>query len=175
VANPGERFRSETFDMHRNPWSSTGIVARTSFLLIGMAALTGLPGCGAGSGAVASTAPAPPYPRSACPERLAIGPLDHGTTGETRLSLENPHDRAIEVSAIEVSCPCLKVSPGRFRLEPRSSQSLILRFDPQEEPEFAGRLAVKVAALSAQGQEVFQTTVGITVRPSRAVGAEEAR
>jgi hypothetical protein len=153
--------------MHRITHRVNGLRRGRAILFIEIIAMAGLAGCGAGSGGVPSASPVPAYPRIRCQEMISLGTLDHGMSGEAQLRLENPHDRELEVSRVEVSCPCLKVSPETIRLEPGSSKTLVLRFDPKEEPDFSGGLAIKVAGQTAEGQEVFGTTVRVTVNPAK--------
>jgi hypothetical protein len=153
--------------MHRITHRVNELRRGPAIRLIAIIAMAGLAGCGAGSGGVPPASPVASDPRIRCQETVSLGTLDHGMSGEAQLRLENPHDREFEVSRVEVSCPCLKVSPETFRLEPGSSKTLVLRFDPKEEPDFSGGLAIKVAGQTAEGQEVFGTTVRVTVNPPK--------
>lgn len=81
-----------------------------------------------------------------------------------KLTICNPSNHPWEIVRVETSCPCLNVSPVSLTIEPRSSAILTVAFDPTEEPDFRGRLAVRVKGVDASDTIVFEARVNLEVR-----------
>ena len=101
---------------------------------------------------------------SAEPPVLLLGDLDAGQAARGSITLRNPHAEAIEVVRVETSCPCTRVSPSTFQIDPGGSVPLGIEFDSLEEPEFRGTLLVEVTGQGATGGVLFRIKAKVTVR-----------
>lgn len=90
--------------------------------------------------------------------------LSPGQSVSAEATLRNRGDRPVAVERIEISCPCLRVEPGALNIDPGERRTLLLRFDPSEEPSFRGRLAIEVTGRGPMGESVFGTRVTLEVR-----------
>jgi hypothetical protein len=100
----------------------------------------------------------------ACRSTLSLGVIDHGQAAEAVLTLENPRKSAVEVSRIETTCPCLRVTPDSIRVGPRTGGSVTVRFDTSEEPDFSGGLSIDVIGRGLDEAIIFRTKVDLVVR-----------
>ena len=75
---------------------------------------------------------------------------------------------AVEVERIETSCHCVRVEPMSLSIEPGESTTLTVSFDPSEDPDFRGGLAVEVLGKDRDDDVLFRTRVDLTVRSASA-------
>jgi Protein of unknown function (DUF1573) len=112
--------------------------------------------------------PAPPMPLRSqletSPERISLGSLSPGETKRSRFTLTNPGLESITIERVTTSCPCVEVGPVPVQIRPGKTESMEVKFDPAEEPEFRGRLSIEVSGLDPAGSIAFRTHIGIDVR-----------
>jgi hypothetical protein len=97
------------------------------------------------------------------PDSLSLGRLAPGksATGEIVLRSRGPEMVALE--RIEASCPCIEVGPLPQRIDPGQSVIVTVRFHPEEDPDFRGRLSIKLTGLSSTGRVLFNTNVRVDI------------
>lgn len=93
----------------------------------------------------------------------AFGKVKANSKKEISLVLQNQSQNLIEIHTVETSCPCVRPSIERINVEPGETVTIKIQFDPAEEPEFRGRLAVEYVCRNEAKQVVFSTTVDIEV------------
>ena len=127
--------------------------------------------CAAGA-ALSPSAQAPPPARPAIsglivePRAIRLGTIAPGRTAQASATLRNPGTEAIEVAHFDASCPCVRVTPDRLRIAPGQSAMIGLTFDPADEPDFRGSLAVEVIGRSPDGSAVARGIVRVEVKSS---------
>jgi len=103
------------------------------------------------------------------PRPISLGTLEPGRASVTTLTLHNPGPRPIIVERAETSCPCVSVSALPVSVRPNSTARLEVTFDPADEPDFRGRLAVDILGRGSGDVVLFRATVVVTVALSRAL------
>jgi hypothetical protein len=99
------------------------------------------------------------------PDPINLGVLKPGQSVEVTLTLQNPRSaEALTVERVETSCSCVSVSPLPTRLESGESDSLAVKFDASKEPDFRGRLSVKLTGLGANESTLFETRLNVEVQ-----------
>jgi len=102
-------------------------------------------------------------PLLAEPETLPLGTLEPGRTAEATVRVRNPGAKPVVVDRIESSCPCIRATPGTLHIGPGESAALTLRFDPSDEPDFRGALAVEYEGKTTDGTVALQGRVRVDV------------
>jgi|GEM_PF-5395894 len=98
------------------------------------------------------------------PNPVELGELRPTQVGRGVASLSNPSDRLHEAAIISTSCPCLRVSHASIRVEPHSTATMDVTFDPSEEPDFRGALSIEVTGTDPNGTLVFRGKVNVQVQ-----------
>jgi len=75
--------------------------------------------------------------------------LPPGKAAEAVVTVRNASDRSVVVDRFETSCGCVVVEPRSARIGANGSIALRVRFDPRDEPDFRGRLAVNLTGKGA--------------------------
>jgi hypothetical protein len=109
------------------------------------------------------------FPLESSPNPLLLGSLRPGHAASGEISLRNPAREPITIERIETSCPCLSIAPALLEIGPGRSATLIVRFNPAEDPDFRGSLSIEVTGLGTDGAVVFRTHVRLTVAGERAI------
>ncbi len=94
---------------------------------------------------------------------VSLGTLAPGSLGHTSVRLRNTASVAFDIEQIETTCPCVRVVPGGFVLEPGRSILLDVSYDPSEDPKFHGSLAVGFTGRSHSGRTLFRGVVSLAV------------
>ena len=105
-------------------------------------------------------------PRSAVTREvdLDLGAIPPGSPVAGSLRLVNPSARTWRIARIESSCPCLRVSPTKFEIQPRQSITLDVVCDLRSEPDFRGDLLIEVNGLQADGDVLCTAQVAVAVQ-----------
>jgi len=95
--------------------------------------------------------------------------IDLGETGQADsllvpLSLQNRTKRAVEISRISASCPCVSVELENRSVASGESLTVSLRVDLTSEPNFVGDLVVTVDGYEAVAGKLFELSVLLHVR-----------
>jgi hypothetical protein len=104
------------------------------------------------------------YPRLVVSPVIDLGQLEQGERRSFALRLRNPHDRAVEIVALESTCPCLESTGVPARAGAGETQALGMALDLSREPAFTGPLSVEVTGRTSNGSIAFSTRVRTTVR-----------
>jgi hypothetical protein len=104
-----------------------------------------------------------PYPWLIVTPVIDLGQLAAGERRSFALRLENPHDQAVEIVAVESTCPCLESAGVPARVRPGEAQALDISLDLSREPAFVGPLSLKVTGRTANGAIAFATQLGVSV------------
>ena len=72
------------------------------------------------------------------------------------------------LASFHATCPCLRIDDLPLTLGPHSTRRLELTFDPLEEPEFRGGLAIEISGADSGGLLLFQGLVEVVVKPEEA-------
>ena len=100
---------------------------------------------------------------------IRLGTLEPGRSVRVAVAVRNRSADPVVISRVETSCPCIRATPDRLSLAPGDSSELTLTFDPSDEPEFRGILAVEYVGRSSDGAAVLRGTVRLEVKgPSKA-------
>ena len=99
---------------------------------------------------------------------LAVPPLEWGEIpagqrSATTLTVRNNSTAAVDLVAVETSCPCLQITSLPARFESGTTRTLVLSFDPTTEPEFRGRLRVDLVGRSSKGSPLFRSHADFSV------------
>ena len=70
----------------------------------------------------------------------------------------------VTVVRVATSCPCLSAKQVPIRIGPAETRTLVLCFDPSDEPDFQGGLSIEVAGHDENDSTVFTTRVNVDVR-----------
>ncbi len=97
------------------------------------------------------------------PGIVDLGTLAQGERREFVIHLQNPHDRTVVVEQLETSCPCLEVKNLPWRFSPGQERKFALRLDMGREPDFSGRLTIRMSASTAQGEHAMRCHVQVQV------------
>jgi hypothetical protein len=96
---------------------------------------------------------------------MSLGIVAHGRAARGQFSLCNSTDAAVTIGSIELSCPCVRAvdRPVPFRVAARERVPLNIEFDPDAEPDFHGKLAVKLEGFDTARRLVLSARVDVTV------------
>ena len=128
-------------------------VARVAWIVLG---LVGGIGCGRD--------PTPLLSSASRGVALDLGTISPGSPAPGSLRLVNPSAQTWRVAQVESSCPCLRVSPGRFEVSPGQSITLEVVCDLRSEPDFRGDLLIEVNGLQANGGVLCTAQVAVAVQ-----------
>jgi hypothetical protein len=106
------------------------------------------------------------------PDPVLLGELEPGRIGRASLKVLNPGPGAIEVARFETSCPCMRVESDRSRIEANGAATLAATFDPSEERDFRGKLAIEYRGISPDGSIVIRGVVEVEVKSSQRQGGQ---
>jgi len=105
----------------------------------------------------------PAYPRLVVTPVIDLGQLAPGERRDFTLRVRNPHDQAVEIAALESSCPCLEGRGVPSRVAPGERQTLHMTLNLSREPAFSGPICVGVTGRRADGDIAFATEVRTVV------------
>lgn len=94
-------------------------------------------------------------------ESLSLRPGEMGRAG---LTITNRAPTGVSIQRFETSCPCVRVSPSSIHIPSHQTASLYVTYDPTEEPDFRGGLAVALKGIGERDRTVFSATADIEVR-----------
>ncbi len=99
---------------------------------------------------------------------IDFGKLPQGAKKEASFTLSNPTSEAVEIAAIDSSCPCLEVQLPKKVLSPSEQISAKVLLDLSGESKFSGLLGIMVRAETPQGKRAFEVEcrVEVTLRDS---------
>lgn len=97
------------------------------------------------------------------PASIALGRLAPGERAEAGWTLSNRTAAVVRLDRVESSCPCVRVEPIPTTIDPGGQANLRVVFDPAEEPDFRGGLAVDLTGRGPTGVVLFRSTVDLTV------------
>jgi hypothetical protein len=100
------------------------------------------------------------------PSSLSLGTVAPGQSASSRITLRNRTGNSLSLQRIESSCPCVRITPGSVRLEPGQTASLLVLFDPTDEPDFRGMLDIEVTGRGDRKEILFQGSIRISVAGS---------
>lgn len=105
-------------------------------------------------------------PISISPRVLRLGTVKHGNSAEGTFVIHNATTSEERLSSFESSCPCVSFTGDSlpFSIGPGESRNWSVLFDPRSEPEFNGRLAVKLTWADNRGLFNVQATVEVDVQ-----------
>ena len=98
------------------------------------------------------------------PPRVALGIVPPGAVKTSSVTVHNRTRAPLEVADVESSCPCVRIGPVPLRIDPGRSARMDVTFDPAEEPDFRGALAVEFTGRDASRRKVFGGHVDLEVR-----------
>lgn len=100
------------------------------------------------------------------PDSLSFGAIESGQRACKFLAVTNQSEENITVSKFETSCSCIHLDAVSLHLKPHESREIAIWFDPAEEPNFRGKLKMRLVGRDQNEVEVLQTNVDIEVRDS---------
>lgn len=103
------------------------------------------------------------------PDPIALGTLAPGQSARATVTLRNTRDQTVQVK-LETSCPCIRVTPIELQVEPRQSSLVIVVYDPADDPDFRGRLSVKLSGHEPSGQIAFDSRIEFEIRATTISG-----
>jgi Protein of unknown function (DUF1573) len=92
-----------------------------------------------------------------------LGTLLPGRPANVTLTIKNVGSASRTLNSVETSCPCIRVNSPPQSIGVGETVTLKILFDPSEEPNFRGGLAVELRALDPAGAQLFHTTVLVEV------------
>jgi hypothetical protein len=107
-----------------------------------------------------------PLPARIEPDPIDLGVLRPGERAGVAASVANLLDGPLIIEKFETSCPCVRVSMDSqlpVTLSPKSTLALRIGFDPTEEPDFRGHLAVSLEGRSSDSQCACRARVLVSV------------
>jgi len=100
------------------------------------------------------------------PNPINLGTIKRGQTARATATLQNPGSSPIHVDRVEASCPCVQVKMDHLHVTPGEDATVTVEFDPAEEPDFRGSLAVEYTGRSPDGLVVLRGRVDLRVADS---------
>jgi hypothetical protein len=104
------------------------------------------------------------FPLTISPDPVMLGTLNAGQHTQFELVLANSGTEPVTVARVATSCPCLSVQQVPIRIGPTETRTLVLYFDPSDEPDFRGGLSIEVVGHDENDSTVFTTRVIVEVR-----------
>jgi hypothetical protein len=105
----------------------------------------------------------PGFPLAVYPSPLELGTLDPGVIGKTGFEIWNSGTETLTVARVEASCPCVSATPAPLRVAPGTAASMSVQFDPSEEADFRGSLAVELTGKAIDDTVLFRTRVHVEI------------
>jgi len=109
------------------------------------------------------------FPLEISPDPVDLGVLPPRESAQATISLRNRGPHPLRVQRIETSGPCLTTTPGPIWIGRGECKVLAVEFDPSEEPDFRGRLAIDVTGYDGD-VVAFHTLVELEVRAAALKG-----
>lgn len=95
--------------------------------------------------------------------RLDLGRVASGRPARLRFELLNESHERIRLARLESSCKCLSLALDGAEIGPAERATATAVFDNRSEPEFRGRLDVRVRGFGDANRPVLQTMVEVEV------------
>ena len=99
------------------------------------------------------------------PDVLSDRTVPSGGRCETTIPLRNHASSAVLLRRVETSCPCLTAIAFPGLLPPEATDKATLGLDLTAEPDFRGRLSIRVTGYDENDRVAFETEVRFDVRP----------
>jgi hypothetical protein len=103
------------------------------------------------------------------PSMIELGEVPRGGQKQANFFLTNPGMRAVEVTRIEISCPCLTIDEAPTQIAPGERVSVRAKLDLRDEQNFTGALAIEIKGWTRSGELAFATVAKVSV-PSLSEG-----
>jgi len=97
------------------------------------------------------------------PQPLTLGRQTRSTIGVRHFEVQNVTKETITLASISTSCSCISATNLPLKLESNQKTSLTLQFNPKDEPDFVGRLAVDLVGRRPDGSIVFRESLAVQV------------
>jgi hypothetical protein len=107
------------------------------------------------------------------PVPVDLGCLPPGCVGRAELSVRNVGRASQTLARVDCSCPCVRVVGLPLSIPAGTTAALVVTFDPSEEPDFRGALAVRLRGLGDSDVELFRADVLVRVDASCVSQAEK--
>lgn len=138
--------------------------------------------------AFAARAPSPPpssnsargagLPLETSPDPVLLGSVSTRQRVSASFTVINRGRRAFTLDRVATSCPCLGITAAPTMIGPREAKTVVVEFDPTNEPDFIGGLCIDVTGY-AQGAAIFRGRIDLDVSSehagSRVSSTEEVR
>lgn len=99
------------------------------------------------------------------PDPLSFGTIEPGRAARGTITLHNPHPDRVTVVRVETSCPCIRVDSLPFTIDPLGKVEMVVAYDPTENSDFRGGLAVEVVGRGPDAAILFRTKAILEVLP----------
>lgn len=97
------------------------------------------------------------------PSPISLGVLRPGQSRHVPVTIRNLTNQRVAVDRMDISCPCVCVTPTRFALQGGESVRLDVRYDLVKTSGFRGQLAVDFSGATQDGLVQFHATIELFV------------
>lgn len=104
-------------------------------------------------------------PLALLPATLNLGSVRQAETIPVTFSLANRTHQPVKLASVKTSCKCLNVMLGQTEIAPHEQVSLNGVLDLATEPNFVGRLAIRIRGFDEVDKLAFNATVHAKVVP----------
>jgi hypothetical protein len=97
------------------------------------------------------------------PVGINFGKLSPNTVAAKTITICNGSVERLIISHFAASCPCISIEPDSLDIAPNFAAEIVVRFDPSEEPNFRGKLTVRVEGKDFHNKESFGFNAAVIV------------
>ncbi len=97
------------------------------------------------------------------PPLTDLGVVRQGQSSSFDLTLRNPLNRTFVVDRLDSSCLCLTPRFMPVAIPPESEGRVSMELDLGKEPEFTGRLLIRIEGRDSSDHRMFQAQVAVKV------------
>jgi hypothetical protein len=97
------------------------------------------------------------------PNPISLGLAGPGRSASAVVALVNPGSLTLALTQVETTCSCVSVSAVPVLVAPGATTKLEVAFDPSDDPDFRGNLAVDILGRGLDDVVLFRATVLVSV------------